>query len=89
MTRENYLNSLQAQNFNFIIYMFFIEKTGIVFTPEVFSQLLSDYLSSIAIRFLLDGDSLLESCERVAIDYFDLKFDVIHCIKEDRIVRTV
>lgn len=89
MTREKYLESLNAQNFNFIIYMFFIERTGIVFTPEDFSILLSDYLSRVAIRFLLDGDSLLEVCERQAIEHFDMKFNVTHCIVEDRIVRTI
>lgn len=89
MTRENYLQSLNSQNFNFIIYKFFIERAGIFVSPEVFSQLFSNYLSSIAIRFLLDGDSLLESCERMAIEYFDLKFNVVHCIIEDKIVRTV
>ena len=77
---------LKGNQINLIIYMYFIERTGIVLERQLFSKLLSDYLSEVAIRFLLDGNSLLEVCENIAIKYYDNKYNTVYAIREKEVI---
>ena len=86
MTREMYIAYLRANQTGNIMHMYFIEITGLYIPAQLFSQLLSNYLSSVAIRFLLDGNSLKEVCESKAIEYFDSKYNIIYAIKEEEII---
>ena len=86
MTREEYIAYLKANQTGNIMHMFFVESTGLYIPAQLFSKLLSDYLSSVAIRFLLDGNSLLEVCENRAIQYFDSKYNTVYAIREEEVI---
>lgn len=86
MTREMYITFLKGHQTGNIMHMYFVESTGVYIPAQLFSTLLSDYLSSVAIRFLLDGNSLLEVCENKAIQYFDNKFNTVYAIREEEVI---
>lgn len=86
MTREMYIAYLKANQTGNIMHRYFIESTGLYIPAQLFSQLLSDYLSAIAIRFLLDGNSLKEVCESIAIEYFDSKYNTVYAIREEEVI---
>lgn len=83
MNREEYIDKLKNENFNLLIYYFFIEKSGICLSQQTFSNVFSDYLEGTAIRFLLDSKNLLEYFQSIAIDYFNNKFAINTILKDD------
>ena len=86
MNRETYLEYLKAKNYNYLIYMFFIERSGCILPPEVFSKLFENYIEVVAIKNLLDSSSLLEVCRGIAIRHFDEKHHTIYCIRNEAII---
>lgn len=86
MTREMYIMFLRENKLGSILYMYYVEMTGVILEPQDFSELLSDYLGAVAVRYLLDSDSLLEVCENIAIQYFDKKYNIVYAVREETFI---
>lgn len=86
MDRDTYLKLLKEKHYNYIAYMYYIEKTGVFLAADVFTKLFETYLNDYAMRYLLDGESLLDKSIEVSVDYFKNKFLVNEVVFKESVI---
>lgn len=86
MDRETYLQLLKDKHYNYIAYMYYMEKAGAFLTAELFTKLFETYLNDYAMRHLLDGESLLDKSIEVSVDYFKNKFMINEVIFKEFVI---
>lgn len=87
MTREIYLKLLNQQQFNYLTYFYFIEKSGVVIPIEVYRSMFEQYINDYAMRYLLDGQSLLDKTVKVSMDYFNVKYKINEMIYKEQVMQ--
>ena len=86
LNKEEFLELLFQSKYDNILYMYFVEVSGIFLSPQDFSKLFTEYLNHLAFRHLLKADDLLENCRSTSIEYFTRKHSLVYITRDEKVL---